>query len=268
MRYKVPWDRVHICKQNSFAFQTMQHDQFSYVMTLNCRAVMVRSLQNFTNAAYRISFSKGVMLVPMNQSTWLVFCWVGLIFFIETHAMLRSGFLMKAVAMTHQDLSCCRAVLHRAKAFSAPCAALPARRLGVHRELGGDTASTGGPGWPKGYLISLCHPIIVVSKKSWGKEGRSGGHSQCWHLSSQEIVLHDEPCFPGSGWTPACIWDVVNEFLALLCMGLLLSLVNLSLVVSTQKFSHFYLSNSLPHPTRGEGASGESIKILPVGKSF
>ena len=60
--------------------------------------------------------------------------------------MLRSGFLMKAVAMTHQDLSCCRAVLHRAKAFSAPCAALPARRLGVHRELGGDTASTGGPG--------------------------------------------------------------------------------------------------------------------------
>lgn len=32
--------------------------------------------------------------------------------------------------------------LHRVKNFSASCAALPARRLGMHQKLGGDTART------------------------------------------------------------------------------------------------------------------------------
>ena len=39
-----------------------------------------------------------------------------------------------------------------------------------------------------------------------------------------------EPCFPGDGWTPACPWEVVNEFLVLLCLHarLLLYLLNCS----------------------------------------
>lgn len=39
--------------------------------------------------------------------------------------------------------------LHRAKDFPASLAALPERRLGIHKNLGGDTARTADPGWPK-----------------------------------------------------------------------------------------------------------------------
>ena len=48
---------------------------------------------------------------------------------------------------------------HRAKDFSASHAALPARRLAVHQELGGDIARTTDLGWPKGY--SLPHGIML-----------------------------------------------------------------------------------------------------------
>ena len=33
----------------------------------------------------------------------------------------------------------------------------------------------------------------------------------------QVTITCDEPCFPGSGWTSACWWEVLNEFLALIC---------------------------------------------------
>ena len=39
---------------------------------------------------------------------------------------------------------------HRAKAFPVSRAAPPERRLGVHKEPGGDTARTADPSWPKG----------------------------------------------------------------------------------------------------------------------
>lgn len=40
--------------------------------------------------------------------------------------------------------------VHRAKAFSAFHTAKVARKLGVPGRLGGDTAGTGDPKWPKG----------------------------------------------------------------------------------------------------------------------
>jgi len=43
--------------------------------------------------------------------------------------------------------------LHSVKAFSASHPLSPARRLGVHKKLGGDTAGTADPNWPKGFSI-------------------------------------------------------------------------------------------------------------------
>ncbi|XP_066841412.1 uncharacterized protein [Anser cygnoides] len=43
--------------------------------------------------------------------------------------------------------------LHQAKDFSASRSVLPASRLGVQQELGGDRPRTADPNWPKGYSI-------------------------------------------------------------------------------------------------------------------
>lgn len=51
-------------------------------------------------------------------------------------------------------------------------AALPVRRLEVHKKLGVDTARTADPDWPKRCSIPY---NIKVSDKSWSKEeGRRG----------------------------------------------------------------------------------------------
>lgn len=73
--------------------------------------------------------------------------------------------------------------------------ALPARRLGVHRRWGGDTAGTAIPDWPERGSPPW---DVMPSKKSWGKEG-AGGLSEWWLLSSQVTVRPDEPCCPGNG---------------------------------------------------------------------
>ena len=68
------------------------------------------------------------------------------------------GFLKKIVVITIKNiisifLVVAEQCLYRAKDFTASCSTLPARRLGVYQELGDDTASRAGPGWPKRYLI-------------------------------------------------------------------------------------------------------------------
>ena len=60
-----------------------------------------------------------------------------------------------------------------------------------------------------------------------------------------------ELCFPGDRWTPACRWEVVSEFLILLCLRAQLLLYLLNIFISTHKFLCFYPSDSLPHPTWG-----------------
>lgn len=56
--------------------------------------------------------------------------------------------------------------LHRAKDFSAFCAALPLMRLKVHKDLGGDGTRTVDPDRPKGCRIPYG---IMLSNISWEK---------------------------------------------------------------------------------------------------
>jgi len=59
------------------------------------------------------------------------------------------------------------------KDFSASHTALPVRRLGVHGKLGGDTARSADPNWPKG------HPTpydITLNKKNRGNCPGDGSH--------------------------------------------------------------------------------------------
>ena len=65
-----------------------------------------------------------------------------------------------------------------------------------------------------------------------------------------------EPCFPGDGWTPACRWEVVNEFLVLFCLHawLLLYLLN-CLYLNPRVFSLLPFWFSPPSHRGGEWAS-------------
>ena len=115
--------------------------------------------------------------------------------------------------------------LYRSKDFYTFHAALTVRRLRVHQKLWGDTTRTGDPDWTKGYPIPY---NIMISNKHWGNEGGREGLSEWWYFSSQETIMHDEPCFPRSDWAPACQCEIMNEFLVLFCWSvhLLLYLVN------------------------------------------
>lgn len=69
--------------------------------------------------------------------------------------------------------------LHKAKDFSVSHASLPARRLGMHKSLGGDTTRTAVPNWSKEYAIA--YGVILNNK--------AGGVGQ-WGC-----------CCSGTGWT-------------------------------------------------------------------
>lgn len=71
---------------------------------------------------------------------------------------------------------------------------------------------------------------------------------QWWHLSFQENIMCYKSCFPERSWTCVCWWEVVNEFLLLLCMQVQ---ILLPLTVFVYDFLHFLLSTSLSHPTIG-----------------
>lgn len=73
--------------------------------------------------------------------------------------------------------------LHRVKGASAAHAATPMRSLGVHEDLGWDTARTSDTNWPKGCSVSCC----TVSNKSWGKKAE--GNSELCCLSSPVNVV-------------------------------------------------------------------------------
>lgn len=72
------------------------------------------------------------------------------IFFLITGIMLCFGFRMVTISITQQCLVVLEQCLHRAKAFLASRAALPARRLRMHKELGRETTRTAEPTWVKG----------------------------------------------------------------------------------------------------------------------
>ena len=66
----------------------------------------------------------------------------------------------------------------------------------MHKKLGGDTSGTADPNCPKGYSMPY---DVMLSNKSWGKEGGRGGCSELWCLSSQVTVMHNEALFSGKG---------------------------------------------------------------------
>ena len=76
----------------------------------------------------------------------LVLAGIELMFFIVASMGLCFGFVLEAVLITQRDVSVtAEQPLPRAKAFSAPHPTPPARRLGGHKELAGDTAGTADP---------------------------------------------------------------------------------------------------------------------------
>jgi len=129
--------------------------------------------------------------------------------------------------------------LYGVKAFSASHSTPLVSRLGLHKKLTGDTAGTDDPSWPKGY--SMAYDVMLTLKR----EGKK-----------KEPLWVVEPCFPGDGWTPACRGEAVNEFLIFLCLCEWLLFYLLICLFLSHGFSHFYPSDSLPHPTRKEWVSG------------
>ena len=103
----------------------------------------------------------------------LVLSEVELIFFTVASMGLHFGFVLETV-LTIQGCFIFTAEqrLHRAKAFSASHPTPQASRLGVHKELGGDTAGTADPNWPKGY--SILYDMSCSAYKAGGRRRKGG----------------------------------------------------------------------------------------------
>lgn len=99
------------------------------------------------------------------------------------------------------------------------------------------------------YVVRCTDHINIHPTPKWTKTAPMAMYCSplAEHLSFQETVMHDEPCFPGSSWKPAWRWEVKNGFLSLLCLyaRFLLYLVNY-LYLNPWVLTHFYLSGSLP----------------------
>lgn len=125
---------------------------------------------------------------------------------------------------------------------------LQAGRLGVHRELGRNTAQTTNAQEPKGYPRPH---HFVLRNKSWGKE-EEGGMSGVTCLSSQVIATRDgallswrwlNSCPPlGNGGWISCF---------ALCARLLLCLLN-CLYLDPQVFFLLLPFQFSPHSMEGE----------------
>lgn len=78
--------------------------------------------------------------------------------------------------------------------------------------------STARPNWQKGCSVPS---DVLLSDKSWGEREGRGDICGCGIC----IPIPEPPpgmlrlSFPGGGWTPACQWEAVNQFLFLLCLG-------------------------------------------------
>ena len=98
----------------------------------------------------------------------LVLAGIELNYFIVVCMGLCFGFVLKTVLIMQWCFSYCWALLtqHWGLFCSSHC---PAREYArVHRKLGGDTAGTADPNWPKGYPIPY---DIMLSNKTRGEVG-------------------------------------------------------------------------------------------------
>lgn len=64
----------------------------------------------------------------------------------------------------------------------------------------------------------LLHLTLRSAIRSLGKGKRREGVRGYGVCLSKQLVGVLMPHFPENGWTPACQWDVLNEFLFLLCL--------------------------------------------------
>ena len=75
----------------------------------------------------------------------LVSAGIVLIFFTVASMRLRFGFVLKTVLIIQGCFLLLLSSAYTVKAFPAPHTTPPVSRLGVHKELGGDTAGTADP---------------------------------------------------------------------------------------------------------------------------
>lgn len=96
-------------------------------------------------------------------------------------------------------------------------------------------------------FYTMCH------HRSWGKlseEEESRRHFEWWCLSPPVTIICKGELISGDGWTPTCHGN--GEWFP--CLAWLVwsfFFTCLSVFISPHEFSHFYLSNSLPHPSGG-----------------
>lgn len=104
---------------------------------------------------------------------------------------------------------------------------------------GGSTTRTAGPYRPH---------QVMLSNESWVEGGGRGGrHSGLWHSSSQAATSHPETLLSRNSWTFICLWEVVHEYLFLLCLStrLLFSLLSCP-GLNPQVFSHSFFFLFIP----------------------
>jgi len=105
--------------------------------------------------------------------------------------MLCFGFVMRTVLIALRFLAIAEPCFHMAKTFPAP----PARSMGVHKKLGGDTVGTGDPNQPKGYPTLYDMP----SNKGWEKREEGGDVLSDGACLPKQPLHVMQPCFSGDG---------------------------------------------------------------------
>lgn len=94
----------------------------------------------------------------------------------------------------------------------------------------------------------------MLSKKK--KKGAGKEEVGTFRVFQSNDYMCLEPCSPGNSWTSACRWGTMNELLILLFLHAQLLLTYWTVLNLTHKFSCFYPSHSLPHPTSRTWVAG------------
>ena len=95
-------------------------------------------------------------------------------------------------------------------------------------------------------------------KKEWGDVQSDG---VCLPKSPLRVM---EPCFPGDGCTPACRWEVGNEFLVLLCLHVWLLLYLLNCLYLNPRVFSLLLFRFSP-PSHWGGSERAAVWCLVAG---
>jgi len=106
------------------------------------------------------------------------------------------------------------------------------------------------------YGMTSCSAYKVGARRR--KKGDVQSDGVCLPKSPLHMM---EPCCPGDGWTSACHWEAVNEFLVLLCLCAHLLLYPLNcLYLNPQIFSFLLFQLSPPSHQRGVGERLPGVK--------